>query len=244
LLANSREQMLELRHATMGATPTAAESAPPQADLSPIAAAAPLTQEGWLAAKMETEQKMRALAVEQQLRQVLGTAYNDLGTASAQAREFPLALSYFHDAERWEPKTPGLMRNLGLAAFFSSNYAECVRAMRAAEQLQPLDPTAQSMLALALYSTAKYPEAVKAFEPVGDMVYNDPRMTYSYAFSAVKAGDKQRAAKVLERLRAMNVGANVQVMIGQLYIDMGDRATAQQCFDRAKQMDPSINLPK
>lgn len=244
LLSESREQMLSMRDAAAEAVGGYDQNVPQQPPVSPAAAAAPLSTETWKALKMDSEQKFRAQGAESQMRQLLANAYNDLGTTSARIREFPLALSYFHDAERWNNAVPGLMRNLGLAAFLSSNYVECVRAMRASEEQQPLDPAAQSMLALALYSTDKYSDAVKAFEPVKDSVSNDPRMAYAYAVSLAKSGDKQSATAVLQKLRELNPPANVQVMIGQLYTEMGDRASAQSCFDKAKQLDPAVKLPK
>ena len=44
------------------------------------------------------------------------------------------ALANFQQAERWNPATPHLMRNVGFAAFRANQYAEAARALKTAEQ--------------------------------------------------------------------------------------------------------------
>ena len=41
-----------------------------------------------------------------------------------------MALSHFQDAEKWDDSTPGLMRNIGLAALKLGNNDEAARAFR------------------------------------------------------------------------------------------------------------------
>ncbi|HET7213417.1 MAG TPA: hypothetical protein VFL79_07515, partial [Terriglobia bacterium] len=64
------------------------------------------------------------------LRKILGNALNDLGTAEAREEQFSLALAHFHEAEQWQPDTPGLTRNIGMAATRAGDYAEAARALR------------------------------------------------------------------------------------------------------------------
>jgi len=250
LVVNSRQQHLGNAEALagMGGGPPPAkpdaDSLVPAPPASPFAASAPLDAKDWAAMEMDSETKARALATERRLREILGGAFGDLGAAQARLQEYSLAVSYFHDAERWNASTPGVLRNLGLAAFLSENYSECVRALKLEREKQPLSPELQSMLALALYSTKNYDEAVKAFEPVKDAALNDPRMGYAWAYSLAKANDLQRAFAVLDQLAAKPSSAEAMVMFGRLYAELGDKAKAQSCFDKAKQIDPAAAIPK
>ncbi len=67
---------------------------------------------------------------EKRLRQILGTSYNDLGAAEARQQKYLQALIHFHEAERWSASTPGLMRNIGLAAAKVGDNVEAARASR------------------------------------------------------------------------------------------------------------------
>ena len=67
-------------------------------------------------AKLTPAQLQRGKMQEKRLRQILGTSYNDLGAAEARQQKYLQALIHFHEAERWSASTPGLMRNIGLAA--------------------------------------------------------------------------------------------------------------------------------
>ena len=66
---------------------------------------------------------------EKELRTVLSTSYNDWGTSEAKQQTIRKALSHFHDAEKWDDSTPGLMRNIGLAALKLGDNEEAARAL-------------------------------------------------------------------------------------------------------------------
>ena len=193
---------------------------------------------------MSEEEKTRAQETERQLRGVLAHAYNDLGASQARRREYDLALSYFRDAEHWDPHAPGVMRNVGLAAFFAKNYAESARAFKIVVAQDPSDQRALSMLALSLFSIKDYAQAVKAFDRVGDSALSDPRMAYGWALSLAKTNDRPRASAILEKLVAQKIPPEMLVLAGQLYAEIGDQKNAEICFQRAREQDPNVALPR
>jgi tetratricopeptide (TPR) repeat protein len=246
LMENSRQQALADEQAAPG---TQLDQVPGEHAEVPAAAkiedpAAPLDSAIWQSAAMSAKEKTQAQESERQLRTVLANAYNDLAASQARRHEYELAVVHFRDAERWDPKTPGLMRNLGLAAFLSKNYAESARALKLVGEEDPSDQRAISMLALSFFSIKDYAEAAKAFDRVADAALSDPRMAYGWALSLAKTNHRERAAAILEKLVAQPIPPEMLVLAGQLYAEIGDEKNAQLCFQRAKEQDPSIALPR
>jgi cytochrome c-type biogenesis protein CcmH/NrfG len=136
------------------------------------------------------------------------------------------------------------MRNLALAAFFSKSYAESARALQIVVAEEPSDQRARSMLALSLVSIKNYADAAKAFDVVANDTLSDPRMTYAWAVSLAKTHEPQRAATVLEKLVAQPIPPEMLVLAGQVYEEIGDRKNAEACFQRAKQQDPNVVVPR
>jgi len=198
----------------------------------------------WKTAPIADSEKAQAQETERRLRTVLANAYNDLGTSQARRHEYELAVAYFRDAERWDSNAPGLMRNLGLAAFLSKNYTESVRALKQVVQEDPSDQRAVGMLALSLFSTKNYAEAAKTFDRIPDVAASDPRMAYGWALSLAKTNDRQRASAVLERLVTQPIPPEMLVLAGRLYVEMGDQKNAEICFKRAKEQDPNVSVPR
>ena len=64
------------------------------------------------------------------LKEVLGASFNDLATAEALEAKYQDAFRHYQEATRWDPKIPGLQRNLGLAAYFAGESAEAIRCFR------------------------------------------------------------------------------------------------------------------
>ena len=174
------------------------------------------------------------------LRAILGTGYNDWGTSEAKRGQFGLALSHFQDAEKWDNSTPGVMRNVGLAALKLGNNDEAARAFQVAVEKDPNDTSARSMLAISLYSAHKYAEAAKAFDQVGDSVYRDPRMTYAWAFSLVRINDPRKTIEVLNKLTSTPLPKEMWMASGDLYAQVDDQEDALRCFRKASELDPTM----
>lgn len=246
LMDNNRQQALSDEQAAPGAQLLAASVERPQASATAKIGdpAASVDTAVWQSAFTSAAERASAQESERQLRTIIASAYNDLATSEARRHDYELALARFHDAERWNPEIPGLLRNLSLAAFFSKNYSEAARAMKLVVKEDPSDQRALSMLALSLFSIKDYAEAAKAFDRVQDATLSDPRMTYGWAVSLAKTNDQERAATVLEKLMAQPIPPEMMVLAGQLYAEMGDQKNAQACYQRAKEQNPSVALPR
>ncbi len=242
LVTGRQQQALANSEASVGAVP--AENSKPAAPLAVVTdPAAPLDAETLAAAKLTEDQKSRFAAAEKELRAVLSNAYNDLGTSEARQKQYAPALADFQQAERWNPDTPNLMRNIGRAAFLQKDYAESARALKVYVQENPQDQRSQGMLALALYSIKNYPEAVTVFDRLGDAPMSDPFMAYAWATSLARTNNKQRAAEILEKLTASPIPPPILIAAGKLYAEIGDGSKAQICYQKAKEEDPSITIP-
>ena len=88
---------------------------------------------------LTSEKSQQLQQHEQQLRQVLSNGFNDWGTAEARQQQFQPALAHFQQAEKWDPATPGLTRNLGTAAFLLQEYPESARALTTVVAQDPSD---------------------------------------------------------------------------------------------------------
>ena len=183
----------------------------------------------------EAEKRVKAL------RAILGTSYNDWGTSEARRGQYGMALSHFHDAEKWDDTTPGLMRNIGLAALKLGNNDEAIRAFRVAVDKDPKDTSARTMLAISQFSAHQYPDAAKSFSDIGDAVYRDPRMAYAWAYSLAKINDPQKTVEVLNKLTAQPLPKEMWMTAGDVYTQVDDYEDALRCFRKAIELDPNMD---
>jgi tetratricopeptide (TPR) repeat protein len=193
---------------------------------------------------LEPNVQARLTKTETQLRLVLGSAFNDLGTSYARQRDFEPAFKYFQNAERWNPLTENLTRNLGLAAYLSGHYSEAARALKVVVAQQPQDQRAQGLLAMSLASTGDYSAAATAFQSLGDAAFGDPQMAYRWALSLAKTNQRERAGTVLKKLTSEAVPSDVLLQACKLYTDIGDKLNAQSCFTKAKLQDSATQQPR
>jgi tetratricopeptide (TPR) repeat protein len=177
---------------------------------------------------------------EQALKTVLGTSFNDWGTSEARQKNYARALSLFHEAEKWDPSTPELMRNVGLAAFRLGDYGEATRALQIAVKQNPQDQAALGMLGMSAFSSRQFGAAVKAFDALGEPLYRDPRMTYAYAFSLAQTGDANKSVEVLKRLLQQPLPSEMLMGIGDLFNLTLDYDDALKTYQKVIQQDPSL----
>lgn len=190
---------------------------------------------------MLTAAELRAeLAQEKHLRHILSAIYNDWGATEARQEQFVPAIMHFQEAERWDTYTPGLMRNLGLASAEVGDHAEAARALTLAVKLDPKDTPSRSMLGVSLFAIGAYPEAAKSFKLIGDDAFANPEMIYAWAFSLSRTGQLKQARAVLEKMPDHQLSAEMLVLVGKVYQDIGDYTHALTCFQNASQQDPRI----
>jgi len=191
-------------------------------------------------ANMTNAEKEQARVREKELRSVLASALNDLGTSEARRQQYELALAHFHEAERWDANMPGLMRNLGIAAFRLSKYLEATRALRHVVTDNSQDTMARSMLGLSLFMTEQYADAVRVFTPIRDRIIGDPGIAYAFASSLIKVNEPKEAVSVLDALEKQQLSPDTLLLIGQSWAEMGDNAHALSTFRRALAQNQSL----
>lgn len=186
------------------------------------------------------KQRQSAKAGERELGKTLASALNDLGTAEARQQKFDLALAHFHEAERWDAATPGVMRNIGMAAARVSDNPEAVRALRPVVAASPKDQVARSLLGTSLYSTHNFAEAAKVFAPLGDSVLQDPELAYAWADSLIKTTQFPQATALLNKLERQPLPTETLILIAQAWSQMGSYPSAIATCHKALQLDPKL----
>lgn len=178
---------------------------------------------------------------QQQLSQLLSSTYNDWGTAEALQRQYPQALSHFQQGEKWNPDTPGLMRNLGTAAFLLQNYPESVRALTSAVEQASDDQHLRLMLAMSLFTIEKFPEAADNFSKIGDLAMQDTRSAYAWAFSLARSNQQPQANQIADNLAARELPPDVRMLVCQLYNLTENYEHAVPCFRKLAEENPSMS---
>jgi tetratricopeptide (TPR) repeat protein len=179
-------------------------------------------------------------ARERELRRILSSALNDLGAAGARQEQFTAALGHFHEAEQWNSETPGLMRNMGMAAARISDYKETVRALRPVLAADPSDTVARSMLGLALFATDDYRGATEVFAPLGDSVLERPELAYAWASSLVKINQFPQAASLLEKMQQRHLSPETLILVAQTWSQMGNYPKTVEACHQALSTEPTL----
>lgn len=191
-------------------------------------------------AKLSDAEKEVALQQEKRLREILGTSYNDLGTAQARQQRYSDALAHFLEAERWNPEIPGLTRNLGLAAARVGDHATVVRALPKHLAKTPDDYVARALLGISYYHSAQFAEAISALQPLGEAALNDPGIAFPLAESLTRTRRIQEAEKVLDRLEQQSLSPERLLLLGQQWADAGNGPRAVAAYRRAAEQDTAL----
>jgi len=189
---------------------------------------------------LSEEAKKAAAAEESQLRLILGTSFNDLATSEAVRRDYASALVHYQEAERWDSTVPGLLRNLGVAAFRVQNYQECVRALSQVVASNSSDAAARAMLGSAYFGLDDYREAARTIAPLGERAMHDAALGYTWAASLSRLGELTQATQILQEYEKSDLSPDAILLVGQLWTDMADYARAVASFLRALDRDPSL----
>jgi tetratricopeptide (TPR) repeat protein len=176
-----------------------------------------------------------------ELRTLLASAFNDLGTAEARQEQYSLALAHFHEAAAWNAHIPGLLRNTGIAAGRAMDYPECIRALRSVVTQNPEDNVARAMLGSALFATHSYADAVEVFTPLGDSVLQLHQLAYSWAASLVQTNKYGEATALLNKLEQQQLSTETLTLVAQLWSQMANYEHTVQVCRRALQLDPNLS---
>lgn len=193
-------------------------------------------------AEITPEQQAAFNTREAQLRDVLATAYNDLGTSEAVQGHFDAAASLYQKAESWDQNLPGLKKNLGLSEFRAGHFEATVSPLTQALLEQPASKSIRGMLGIAFFNLNRFNEAARTFEPLGRAGMQDGEVGYAWAASLARISDNARAAEVLNAFEAQQRSPEVQELVAQLWTVVGDYDRAIQTLQQALTINP--NLPK
>ncbi|MBV9888544.1 MAG: tetratricopeptide repeat protein [Acidobacteria bacterium] len=191
-------------------------------------------------ANLTPQQKVAADAQEDRLRSVLGLAFNDLATSEAVRGEYMAALGHYQEAERWDPKITGLAKNIGLSAFKANNFSEAIRGFSAALKEKPDARPVRAMLGMAYYGSDKFADAAKTFAPLGVKGMEDSTVGFAWASALAHIGEMKEAAEVLSAYEKGERPNETLMLIGQLWIEIGDYARSVTVLHRLSQNDPSF----
>lgn len=184
-------------------------------------------------------EKQQAEAQEKELRAVLAQAFSDLATSEAIRKDYAAALRHYQEAEHWDASQAGIQRNLGVAAFRTQNYPETVRTLSAHLAAHPEDAPSRAMLGMAYAAQEKYKDAAKTFEPLGAKGVQDAAAGYAWAMALTRLGELPRATEVLKEFQQQERPNEMLLLVGQLWIEIGDYSRAVETFHRILERDPS-----
>jgi tetratricopeptide (TPR) repeat protein len=186
------------------------------------------------------EQRSVADAQENRLRSILGLGFNDLATSEAVDHQYLAALGHYKEAERWDPHIPGLAKNLGLSAFRVHNYPEAIRGLSQALDAKPTDKPLRAMLGMSYFGAEKFTDAAKTFSPLGLPGMQDSTVGYAWATALARTNEPKKASDVLSEFEKINRSNDVLLLVGQLWIEIGDYARSVDTLHTALQADPSL----
>jgi tetratricopeptide (TPR) repeat protein len=186
------------------------------------------------------EQLAIADAQENRLRAVLGLGFNDLATSEAVRGEYLAALGHYQEAERWDAHIPGLAKNLGLSAFRVQNYPEAIRGLTLALKEKPADGPVRAMLGMAYFGSEKFADAAKTFPPLGTAGMRDSTVGYAWATSLARIDEPNKASEILTEFEKTNRSTGILLLVGQLWIEIGDYARSVSALHSALDADPAL----
>ena len=153
-------------------------------------------------------------ARETELRELLASLLNDLGTSEARGGNYQAALPLFQAASKWDPKLPLVYRNIGLAALRLGNFSESLRMLRLAITADANDGRSRSLFvqsslewARTLDKQGKLSQSAKVLEQASSIAPENTDVHEALVSVYRKLGkpaDARRHAEQLERLKAQS----------------------------------------
>jgi tetratricopeptide (TPR) repeat protein len=186
-------------------------------------------------------EKQQLEAYLDQLKPGIADSYNNLGVAAAGQKDFAAALEYFRKAAHWEPALATLDRNLGMAAFYSGQYAEAITPLYHQLEHHPDDTRVRAALGLTYFAVEKYSAALETLQLLNkEEVDTDPGLALAYAVSLAKTGKYEEGMARMKALEQANPdSAGVHVAIGEAYADQKLHGTAIEEYRKALVIDPN-----
>ncbi len=182
----------------------------------------------------------RSRAREGHLRTVLATGYLDWGVAVARGGNIAGARQLFEEASHWDPTVPGVMSNLGLAAFRTGDFQRSAEAFGLVLASKPGDQQSRIFLGLSLFSLKQFQEAVAAFTPIESQLTDNSQAAYAFAFSLAQTGAPQHANYILDQLSVQALPPAELALVCQVYAQTENYEQAVTCLQHVTQQDPTL----
>ncbi len=124
---------------------------------------------------------------EKRIGPAIADSYNNLGAISAKNKNYADALSFFKEAQKWNPSLDGLDYNLGRAAYAMGEYAQAVPLLQQYLLSHPDSLGARSILSVCQYQQGNYSDVVVTLQPVQEHIQSIPALEEIYMDSLEKS---------------------------------------------------------
>jgi tetratricopeptide (TPR) repeat protein len=180
-------------------------------------------------------------ALAEEFRPAIADSYNNLGVIAAGNKDYVAAMGYFEKAGFWNPALETLDRNLGMAAFYASQFERAIGPLGNHIDHHPDDLRARAALGLSLFEMQSYKGVVEALQPIETAVAGDPGLSYAYAVSQVKTGAYTEGIGRLRALEKANPKSpDIHTLVGEAYVDQGEYAEALEEYRAALAINPNL----
>jgi TonB family protein len=157
------------------------------------------------------------------------SAFNDLGRAYTNLRQYPQAVTSFQKAIEINPDEPYAYNNLGLVLMYQHKYEEAVSQFQKQLQINPDDPYVHPNLGRLYRQTKEYDKAAAELELAAKAKPDNPQCAISLARAYREARQPEKAEKALERALEISPVPSIQndvaYELGEMNVQL-DRAEA------------------
>jgi len=179
-----------------------------------------------------------------EIRLAVADSYNNLGVISAGQKSFPAALEYFRKAADWNPLLDTLDRNMGMAAFYATQYDHAIAPLERSLKKQPGDVRARAALGLSAFMVQDFRKATSTLSAILEEVENDPGLGYAYATSLVKTGDYTEGVRRLKDLSSKNPNnADIHTFLGEAFSEQKEYGAALEEYRKSLAIDANQARP-
>ena len=192
-------------------------------------------------------QQQDYVSAEQGFRDVLAldphsaAAYCNLGVLYAQTGRTDSAIEAFRRARAITPGDPGISLDLGLIYYRREDFAEAITYFEQVLKLDPPHMQAHYLLGMSDFRIEHYAPAVTALEPILKEKQDDLVLLYVLA---VCYGKIKRPDDSIQTFNLFhNAGADTplfHLLLGSLFLDMGNNDTAKDELQKAIAEDPDL----
>src|SRR6266567_4057948 len=162
----------------------------------------------------------------------------DSGRAAADNGNLPVALVLFKRATEVDPKNKFAWNNLGLVYLAMRQDEQAIASFQKQIEVNPYDEFAYNNLGRVYWNDRKYDDAVKAFNK---QLENNPLDKFAHANLGAMYAEWHKyglAAAELEKAASLTPdSAELQVSLGDAYLNLGQDDKALAAFDHAVELN-------